>query len=151
MIRNATELDALVALKMGEDYVEETGNYVGMPYDANLAVGNMLMALRDPRQLFILSIDAKGNAAGMLWAFCGPALPWSPASIAVDQIVYVKPEKRGTKHGLALIKSYEEWAARMDAVEVRLSIASGIHADKSGRLYEKLGYDRLGSQFRRRI
>lgn len=150
MIRNATELDALVVLKMGEDYVEETGHYVGLPYDANLAVGNMLMAIHDPRQLFILSVDPSGEVVGMLWAFCGPVLPWSPAPIAMDQIVYVKPDKRGTKHGLQLIQEYERWAVEMGAAEVRLSIASGIHEDKSGKLYEKLGYDRLGSQYRRR-
>lgn len=151
MIRKATEWDALVCLEMGKNYIEEVQDFVGLPYEDELAVGNMLNALHDPRQLFILSLDSKGNAAGMLWAFCGPMLPWSSASVAVDQIVYVRPEKRGTKHGLLLIKAYEEWANDLGAKEVRLSIASGIHEEKSGRLYEKLGYNRLGSQFRRRI
>lgn len=150
MIRTATEFDALVALQMGEAYVQETGHYVDIPYDANLAVGNMLLAIHDPRQLFLIAVDSSGEAVGMLWAFCGPALPWSPAPVAVDQIVYVDPKKRGSKHGIELIQEYEKWAVNMGAVEVRLSIASGIHEDKSGKLYEKLGYDRLGSQFRRR-
>lgn len=151
MIREANTLDGLVALSLGEKYIKEAGEYAGLPYDPQHAVTNMMNAVFDDNQLFILSINDKGDAVGMLWAVCAPILPWTKAKIAIDQIVYVMPEYRGTKHGLALLSAYEKWAESKGAVETRLSIASGVHEDKTGRLYNKLGYSHLGSQYRRKL
>jgi len=151
MIREATELDALSALELGQRYVAEVGEYAGLEYDAALAVGRMLEAVYDERQLFVLSLNEKGVPVGMLWAVCAPILPWTPAPIAMDQIVYVLPEYRGTSHGIKLIRHYEQWAEDKGAVEIRLSIASGVHEHRTGKLYQKIGYSHLGSQYRRKI
>lgn len=150
MIREAVELDAIVALKMARDYVQETQEYVGIDYDPEYAVGMMMKAVQDPRQLFLISSSGP-EVTGMLWGVCAPLLPWSPECIALDQIVYVRPEFRGTRHGLGLISAFDEWAVSKGAIEVRLSVASGIHEEKTGRLYRKLGYDHLGSQYRRKV
>lgn len=151
MIRDATVWDALTALSLGESYVEEVMDYVNVPYDPEAAVGRMAEALHDERQLFILSITSEGYVAGMLWAICAPLLPWSSCNIALDTIVYVKPEYRGTRHGLDLVRAYESWAIDKGASEIRLSVASGIHEDKTGNFYKKLGYEHLGSQYRRKL
>jgi len=151
MIRNATPLDALRVLSLAEAYVNEAGEYAGLSYDSELAIGNMLSAIQDDRHLFILSVNTKGEVIGMLWAVCVAALPWSPSKVAMDQIVYLLPEYRGTRYGLELLLSYDRWAEENDAAEIRLSIASGLHENKTGKLYEKLGYSYLGSQYRRKL
>lgn len=151
MIREATDFDALSILSLAELYMEEAGTYAGLTYSPELTVGNVMLANRDPNQLFLLSVNSKGEAVGLLWALCLAAIPWSPDKIALDQIVYVKPEYRGTKHALGLIRYYEKWAEEVGAAELRLSIASGVHEEKTGKLYSKLGYSHLGSQYRRKL
>ena len=151
MIREATAFDALTVLCLAESYLEEAGEYAGLSYDSSLAIGNMMLATKDPNQLFILSLNSEKEVVGMLWAVCVAALPWSPEKVALDQIVYVSPEYRGTRHGLDLLRAYEDWAEEEGASEIRLSIASGVHETKTSKLYQKLGYSHLGSQYRRKL
>ena len=151
MIREATALDVLPALELSEHYAAEAEEYAGLTYDPEVAVQNFMYAVDSDLHLFILSITGDGKVAGMLWATCSPFQMWSSDWIATDQIVYVKPDYRGTSHGMALIKHYERWAKELGASEVRLSIASGIHEDKTGELYKKIGYSHLGTIYRRKL
>lgn len=142
--------DALDCMKMAQAYVDEAGEYSGVPYDREWAVAHMIASIESPNYLFIVTTNAEGESVGFLWAVCAPILPWSPALVAMDQIVYVRPEYRGSRHGLKLIARYQEWAEEQGAIETRLSIASGVHEDQTGRLYQKLGFEYLGSHYRRR-
>lgn len=149
-VRPATVWDILPAVDMGLAYIEEAGAYSGLNFNQELAAGMMVNSIQDPNYLFLISTDRQSKVTGMLWAACAPLLPWSDDLIANDLIVYVRPEYRGTRHGLDLIKQYQDWAFSLGAKEVRLSVASGIHEEKTGRLYNKLGYEHLGSQYRRK-
>lgn len=150
LLREATVWDVMPAMKLGERYVVEAGAYIDIPYDPELAAGRMIEAIRDDDQLFIVVLR-HGEVVGLLWAAYGPFLIWSPECIATDIVVYVMPEYRGTKGSLGLIKAYREWAEDKGAKEVRLSVASGIHEEKTGKLYNKLGFEHLGSQYRRKL
>lgn len=151
MIREVTVFDALEGLRLAEMYSEEAGDYLALEHDPDLAVARLIDAIQDDRQLFLMAFNSKGHAVGMLWAACAPILPWSLAVIAVDTVVYVDPAYRGTRHGLELIRYYEAWAEERGAREIRLSVGSGIHEEKTGKLYSKLGYEHLGTQYRRKL
>lgn len=149
-VREATVWDVMPAMKLGERYVVEAGAYIDIPYDPELAAGRMLEAISDDNQLFLVLVK-EGGVVGLLWAAYGPFLIWSSECITTDIVVYVMPEHRGTRGSLQLLASYREWSEAKGAKEVRLSVASGIHEDKTGRLYNKLGFEHLGSQYRRKL
>lgn len=149
-LREATVWDVMPAMKLGERYVVEAGAYIDIPYNPELAAGRMLEALQDDDQLFLVYVR-EGEVVGLLWAAYGPFLIWSSECIVTDIVLYVMPEYRGTKGSLSLISAYRKWAESKGAKEARLSVASGIHEDKTGRLYNKLGFEHLGSQYRRKL
>jgi GNAT superfamily N-acetyltransferase len=66
---------------------------------------------------------------------------------ACDLILYVKPESRGTPAALSLVKEFEIWAKDMGAVEVMLGTSTGIDAEKTACLYERLGYSLVSKGF----
>lgn len=149
MIRTATELDGLEALRLGHKYVEESDPLQSESFCAETAIHNFLLSMSDPRHLVLIAYDEQGIAVGLLWAVCAPVNPWSAALIALPFILYVDPDYRKGSYGLKLIRQYEEWAESMGADEIQLSVASGIHPEKTGRLYQKLGYTCYGQAYKR--
>lgn len=62
------------------------------------------------------------------------------------EMLYVKKAARGSRVFLKLLKAYEEWARLRGCVEffVGVSLDDMTLADKTSRLYEKVGYGRFG-------
>jgi GNAT superfamily N-acetyltransferase len=71
--------------------------------------------------------------------------------IASDYLWYVAPEHRGSKAGLQLLIAFQDWARKRNAAEVYMGISSGLHAEKTGALLTKLGYDVVGGNYKLRV
>lgn len=150
MIRPARTWDLLRLIGMGEAYAEEVGAYAGLTYDSSVAALNCLNAIQSPNQCVLVSSE-KGVIHGFIWGLIAPILPWSQDLIAIDQILYVDPEYRGKIYGRDLVRAYYDWASENGAKEVRISVGSGIHHDRTENFYEKLGYTKVGSQYRKGV
>jgi len=87
---------------------------------------------------YVMSTDQKDPVG--LGAFCIGADWFGNAETASDLIVYIDPKYRGGRGFIKLIKAYEEWARSRGAVELVLSVSTGINTQKTGQLYERLGY-----------
>jgi len=150
-VQEACIWDALAIGKLGTRYAEEACEYAGLDLDLECAIANVSIAIHSPNSLVVVLISDSNEIVGFLWGVCGKSLPWTHELIALDQIVYVLPEYRGSFGSVKLIKAYEAWALDQGASEVRLSVASGIHEDRTAGFYNKLGYTHLGSQQRRNL
>ena len=64
--------------------------------------------------------------------------------LAFEQGVYILPEYRKTGAATTLVNHFIEWAKINNADRIQLGTISGIHADKTVNLYEKLGFDLIG-------
>ncbi|QBJ01044.1 hypothetical protein [Aeromonas phage MJG] len=148
IVRQATMLDILTLAQLAADYSEEAKKHSNFPFDAEYAMNSMARSLMTDGAAFICFRD--NEPVGFLWGFLS-TLPWSRAKIAFDVILYVKPECRGGRSALKLFSAYEEWAKKNGAVEIQISVASGIHEEATGRLYERLGYNHLGTQYRKEL
>ena len=64
-----------------------------------------------------------------------------------DILLYVRPENRGTRAALCLVKKYQEWAAEQDNV---LCIETGVSTGcgKADEFYKKMGYNQIGTIYR---
>lgn len=140
--RYATCFDLLSVGTMGKAYKEETSNHGLFPYDMDYAFKQGMEATIDPNQeIIILSKD--GKDIGFIWVVVSRFV-WSSAIVATDQLLFVLPEHRGSRAGIKLINAYKEWALSKGAVAANLSVASGIHQERTAALYEKLGFESLG-------
>lgn len=71
--------------------------------------------------------------------------------IASDTLWYVSPQSRGSRVGLQLLRTYEKWARDHDAAEIYVGVSSGLKADKTGTMLQKLGYDVVGGNYKLRV
>lgn len=71
--------------------------------------------------------------------------------IASDTLWYVSPQSRGSRVGLQLLRAFEKWAKERDAAEIYVGVSSGLSADKTGAMLQKLGYDVVGGNYKRRV
>ena len=71
--------------------------------------------------------------------------------IASDTLWYVSPQSRGSRVGLQLLRAFEKWAKERGAAEIYMGISSGLSADKTGAMLEKLGYDVVGGNYKQRV
>jgi hypothetical protein len=71
--------------------------------------------------------------------------------IASDYVWYVTPEYRGSRAALSLLRDFQKWAEDRNASEVHVGISTGVFAEKTGALLEKLGYDLVGGNYKLRV
>lgn len=92
-----------------------------------------------------------GHAPSMTGFFVGCVQPlyFNGQPQAVDLILYAVEDKRGMLAAKYLIEAFEKWALEKRAVIIDLGITTGIHEERTGLFYEKLGYRRTGSIFRK--
>lgn len=149
MIRPACFLDIPEIINLGCRYVEEEVKVVGhhtADWDAEHSACGLIDAYARPDQfLHVAVID--GEIVGFLWAVSHELAPWNPAMVASDYLFYIVPERRGTMLAPRLIKEYKAWAESIGCVEARLSIASGITEEQTGRLYQRLGFSPFGTVY----
>lgn len=71
------------------------------------------------------------------------------AGIFVSQeVVYVKPDKRGSRAAVSLLQEYIRWGEVVGAREILFGISNGQHADRAAKLFEHMGAERVGYHHR---
>lgn len=146
-IRQAMLLDLLTLAPLAQLYAEEAEGHDNFAFDLDTALSSTAVTIADPNGCFLLAYKDK-EPVGFLWGHAHN-LPWSKNKLAYDTILYVKPSSRKTSVAYRLMKEWEAWAKEKDAVEVQISIASGIHESSSVSFFKKLGYSYIGQQFRK--
>lgn len=147
IIRQATLLDLLSLAPLGQAYSDEAQGHQNYPFDLEHCLSNAALTIVDEDGCFLVAFDGT-QPVGFLWG-SARALPWSKEKLAFDTILYVIPEKRKSSVGYRLMMAWEEWARQSNAVEVQISIASGIHEEQSVAFFKKLGYSYIGQQLRK--
>lgn len=59
---------------------------------------------------------------------------------ATDIGVFVLPDHRGGSAFIRLVRAFENWAVEQGATELLMGVSTGIHPEKTVRMYERLGY-----------
>jgi len=71
--------------------------------------------------------------------------------IASDTLWYVSPQSRGSRVALQLLWAFEKWAKNANVAEIYVGVSSGLSADKTGTMLQKLGYDAVGGNYKLRV
>ena len=144
MIRPATTDDIDQMIELGEVMWAES-RYSKMNLD--LAKGrHVLTALLAFARGIVFVKELAGRIIGMFWGmveehFFGTSLR------SFDLILYVHPDHRTGRTGLALLKAYIAKAKELGAVDIMIGNTTDIDADKVGRLYEAVGFKRVGGLY----
>lgn len=91
----------------------------------------------------ILVADLDGELIGMFIGVISERW-FSDDKFVTDLTLYVKPEHRGGSSFLRLIKAFEAWAASQGVHDIAIGVSTEIHAARTVRAYEVLGYRLAG-------
>jgi GNAT superfamily N-acetyltransferase len=64
--------------------------------------------------------------------------------LAMEMFLYIHPDYRGGTASVRLIKKFEQWAESQGAVAVQVGVSTGLHPERTGRLYKALGFEEIG-------
>lgn len=113
--------------------------------DREWAQSYLTKAVSSPDMLMILIAEDNGFPIGHMVAVAGP-YAFSPKLRAANDLLFVLPEYRGTVAARKLIRRFMEWA---DGKDTTLSVASGIHTERTGRFFERMGFRPTGMTYQR--
>ena len=91
----------------------------------------------------LLVTEENGTITGMMWGYLEEFF-FSEDRYATDILLYVTPEKRGTRAAWKLVKAFEGWAAEGGAVFIQPGVSTGIDNEGYARFYERMGYSVTG-------
>lgn len=67
-----------------------------------------------------------------------------------QEVIYVRPDKRGTRAAVHLIKEFMRWGEIVGAQEWLFGVSNGFQPDRTARLFEKVtGAERVGYHLRK--
>jgi len=140
-VRQATIEDIGSLIALGREMHDESPLFSQLDYDeSKLAVlGEKLLEqggvfLAEDEDLVVV-----GMFVGMVSEyFFGHDL------MASDFALYVDEDHRGGSIGVRLVKAFEKWAFEFGAKVILLGISTGIQADRTAQLYNRLGFKTHG-------
>ncbi len=141
MIRPATKEDipALVLLGMR---MHQESRYRNFSFSADKCRA-LAEQLIDSCFGVVLVAEHDGQIIG--WMGGGIAEQWfSTDRMAFEYGVFIDAERRGATAGYRLVKAFIAWAKENGVREIRMGITTGIHEERTGELYQRLGLARTG-------
>jgi GNAT superfamily N-acetyltransferase len=101
---------------------------------------------RDDYETYVAERD--GRVVGFAGVMHGLSYVYDPPYARLLSLV-VAPGERGSGTGAALVAAAERWARWRGAGQLHLTTA--LHRDGAHRFYERLGYERTGARYARKL
>jgi GNAT superfamily N-acetyltransferase len=142
MIRPATIADLPRLLELGARMHAES-RYRVLAFSAS-KLQQTLTALLAGSGGFLWVAESAGEVIGGLAAMCTPH--WASDDLmAVDLALFFPPEHRGGVAALRLVNRYRQWARELGAKLTDLGVSTGIEADRTADLFDRIGFPRCGT------
>ena len=98
-----------------------------------------LFALIDNGAMTGVVAYVNGCIVGFMIGFVGA--PWYSKRVeAMEQLLYVDPAVRGGTTAVRLIKEFEQLCKAKGAGVINVGASTGVHEDRTVKLYERMGY-----------
>lgn len=122
-----------------------------IPFDIEQAANSIVsMVVNNPDGFGMLAYTDEGEAVGMIAGSITPYF-FSRGWVASDFVWYVKPEHRGSRTAIKLLKSFKSWATEKGASQLYMGVTTNIAADRTGDLLQRLGFEHVGGNYRAQI
>lgn len=143
MIREATADDIPRIVEMGARFIDT--EYPGAVRFNAQQIGAMATALMNGNGA-VFVVETEGRVAGMM-AMTTYEHCLSGDLIATEVVWWVEPESRGGRAAFHLFAEGEKWARAKGATKLQMIAPS----DKVGKLYERLGFERIEVHYQRSL
>ena len=72
------------------------------------------------------------------------------ALFTVQEIIYVKPENRGSRAAALLTQTFVEWSDNLGAEECIAGNSNGFRSERTARFFQRFGFEHVGYSLKRR-
>lgn len=98
----------------------------------------------------IFVVDDYRTPVGLLLADIGE-YEYRAGLFAIQRVLYVKPEKRGTRAAVLLTKELIRWANSIGAVEIIGGNDNGFQSERTAAFLEHFGFEKVGFTMSKRL
>lgn len=147
MIRAATANDITPLLILGSKMHQESPRFRERNFDM-LKVAKLMHWLVTDENGMLLVAERDGQIVGGMLALVAEDYFGSDLQ-ASELALYVNPDKRGCMSGVRLLRGYVDWAMARGVVHgsIQAGISTGVHPERTGRMYELAGFRQVGGLF----
>ncbi len=138
-----TERDTVVDLCVAA--VEESVRDIAPERDR---IEETFQAYLDSADPTFFVVEQRGRIVGFLMATIG-GYSYASGIYTTQQVMYVRPDKRGTRAATLLIRHLVDWSRRLGAREITGGNNNGLYTERTARFLEKQGFERTGVFMRR--
>jgi GNAT superfamily N-acetyltransferase len=141
-VRRALASDFAALVTMGEDMHDESPRFAGLGYSRERCF-ELLAGLSASPSGLVLVAEQGGELVGMVLGFVTRHF-FSDDLTGSELVVYVTPHARGGSAAVKLIRHFEDWARELGAVDIVLGVSTEVQADRTAKLYQRLGFTPSG-------
>lgn len=145
-VRLAIEDDEDEYVELARLAVEESARHVGFSADRVRATFHAYLDEANPT---IFVVEDRRRIVGFLNATIS-AYTFADGQYTTQEVMFVQPEKRGTRAAALLVREFIRWSDRLGALENTGGNDNGLFTEKTSRLLSKFGFGHVG-HFMRRI
>jgi GNAT superfamily N-acetyltransferase len=147
MIRPATLADIPWLIEAGALAQQEAPHYADLPSDPADQYKRLVGILQFPEAVCLQMVD---DCTGFVCGALEPAV-WFQAVYAVQNLLWVHPNHRGTRRAWELVRAFEQWARRQGANRLIVGVSSGVLEDRTSSFYGRMGYQQMGPAFYKEV
>lgn len=141
-VRAATLSDLDTLVDFGKRLTKESPIFSKQGFD-ELSASDLFEYLIKKHGSIFLALDEYQNPVGAVIGVI--ETDWRTGQkLAFEQGVYVLPEYRKSNIAKLLVNTLIGWAQLKNADRIQIGTMTGIHADKTVKLYESLGFNLVG-------
>lgn len=144
-VRLALESERAKVVALCRMAVEESVRGIA-PDDA--VIDETFQAYLDAADPTFFVVDQRGEPIAFLMATIG-GYPFASGIFTTQQVLFVRPDKRGTRAAALLIRELIAWSTKLGALEITGGTNNGLYTEQTTRLFEKHGFERVGVFMRR--
>ena len=149
MIREARASDKGALLELMRKMHEET-SYKQFPLSEIKLLERVDLWLTSLWHRVTYVLEHEGVVVGIFTGYLSE-LWFSEALCGFDDVIYIDPDHRG-RHGLSqMLSRFEDWCRERGCSAVLVGVSSGVMIERTGKLLQFLGYDKVGGLYRRTI
>ena len=145
VIRPATESDNQTIARLAR-YAHKESRGAGRTFDPDRYAELRRIVLANRQNMIVLVAEHEGKLLGFLRGQVGEFL-FSRDVCATVITLFMRPEVRGGMTAARLLRSFAAWARNRGAIEVLVSVTSGVDIGRSDAFFQRLGLRQAGGNY----
>jgi GNAT superfamily N-acetyltransferase len=136
------DIPALVGLA---EAMHAEGSFAGMNFTPEILAAYLAQSILQGQ--FVVVAEKNGEIIGAFVGFTYRSI-FGHDYIAADDGLFIAREHRGGRLAIQLVKAFVEWAKAQGVKQIRPGVSTGAVGQGAERLYEHLGFERVGALFK---